>query len=160
MNRKTYSRISEDTIDLQCIRMIRLKLLSQLRSLQVNSNVLFKNCYQLSYRTRWNRNTLSRSSNLPSLWDYKTDSFAKHQLEFRTMFTARARRSYHHVWSVKDHLITSGMEVASSILLSTTPKLSWRALAIGAKLFVVHEAPEITVSVPSRTSWLCWIQLF
>ena len=36
---------------------------------------------------------------------------------------------------------------------STTVKLSCNALAIGAKQLVVHEAPEITVSVPSKISW-------
>ena len=34
--------------------------------------------------------------------------------------------------------------------MATIPKLSCNALAIGAKQLVVQEAPEITVSVPSR----------
>ena len=34
------------------------------------------------------------------------------------------------------------------------PNLSFNTLAIGAKQLVVHEAPEITVSVPSKISLL------
>jgi len=34
-----------------------------------------------------------------------------------------------------------------------TPYLSFNTLAIGAKQLVVQEAPEITVSVPSKISW-------
>ncbi|MNJ03133.1 hypothetical protein D3C73_1633380 [compost metagenome] len=34
------------------------------------------------------------------------------------------------------------------------PNLSFRTFAIGARQFVVQDAPEITVSEPSRMSWL------
>ncbi len=58
------------------------------------------------------------------------------------------------VRTVKDHLVTSVSVDSSHQSFNNTEVILKSFLAIGAKQFVVHEAPEITVSVPSRISWL------
>lgn len=49
-----------------------------------------------------------------------------------------------------DHLCKRGVVIKPS----TKPKSSFKTLATGANEFVVHEAPETTVSEPSNSWWL------